>query len=162
MSLLQDACLGTGEHFGWHECLVLVSDLGQLHQLLAFQLQQAHAHVRHLTVLNRETLLSTLFHLSQLGKFSEVVRKLQVNFILHERLQFLHAGQRVLSQLSMPLLVDLQRIVRLLYAQFFLKSFHICLKLVHTVINLCLELTHISFHSVYGIINLVFDAYNLA
>ena len=118
--------------------------------------------MRHLTVLNRKTLLCTLLHLSQLGQFPEVVRELQVNFILHERLQLLHAGQRVLSQLSMPLLVDLQRIVRLLYAQLFLKSFHICLKLVHTVINLCLELTHISFHSVYGIINLVFDAYNLA
>ena len=90
-----------------------------------------------------------------------MVRELQVNLILHECLQLLYAGQRILSQLSVPLFVDLQRIVRLLYAQLFLKIFHIGLKLVHIVINLCLELAHISFHSVHGIVNLVFYADNL-
>ena len=69
---------------------MLVTNFSELHQLLTFKLKQAHAHVRHFTILQLELLLLHLLVVSELAQLAEVVCELKVNLILDERLKLVN------------------------------------------------------------------------
>ena len=51
VTLLENSCFRACDLVYGHQALVLVANLGELHELLALEFQQAHTHVGYFSVL---------------------------------------------------------------------------------------------------------------
>jgi len=121
-----------------------MAHFAELHQLLALQFQQSHAHMGHFSVLKAVLLFLENLVVAQLAQLAEVVRELQVHFVLHKGLHFLNVFQRFLCQLSMPLVVDFERGLRLPDVEPFVDRVEFVLALP----QVALQFVHLVFKSV--------------
>ena len=84
-----------------------------------------------------------------------MLSELQVNFVLHECLQLLDTREGLLSQLSMPLLVDFKRTIGSFDLELLVKAVLLLVKGCDFFIDLALELTHTFLHLVKRVIKSV-------